>query len=138
MGRNVAASYQKVQATTASPGQRVVMVYKAIVKNLESASADCDKTDDPERFERINQSIQGADQMIRELKIALDKNAGGELAENLDALYAFWRRHLLKANMEKSKQKIEEILKMVREMTDAWVAAERNVRNEAEKSSKQA
>ena len=130
MARNVAASYQKVQATTASPGQRVVMVYKAIVKNLETASADCDKKDDFERFERINVALQNTVQIIRELQIALDKENGGEIAENLDQLYAFWRRHLHLANMEKSKQKIEEVLKMVRELTDAWIVADRNVRTE--------
>lgn len=130
MSRNVAASYQRVQATTASPGQRVIMVYKAIVKNLETASADCDKTDDFERFERINVTLQNTVQMIRELQIALDKDRGGELAENLDSLYAFWRRHLHAANMEKSKAKIDDILKMAREMLDAWVVADRNVRSE--------
>lgn len=130
MARNVAASYQRVQATTASPGQRVIMVYKAIVKNLESASADCDKADDFERFERINQNLQNVMQMIRELQIALDMENGGELAENLGNLYSFWRRHLHKANIEKSKQKIEEVLKMAREMLDAWQVADRNVRAE--------
>jgi flagellar secretion chaperone FliS len=129
MARNIAASYQKVQATTATPGQRVVMVYKALIKCLENASADCDSKE-PERFIRINENIQRADLMIRELKMALDKKNGGELAENLDNLYAFWRRYLLKANMEKSKQKIEEVLKMIREMTEAWIVAERNVRTE--------
>ena len=130
MSRNVASSYQKVQATTASPGQRVVMVYKAIVKNLEKASADCDKTDDFERFDRINTLIQNTVQIIRELQVALDKESGGEIAENLDQLYAFWRRHLHQANMEKSKQKIEDVLKMARELTDAWIVADRNVRAE--------
>ena len=130
MPRNIAANYVKVQANTASPGQRVIMLYKAMQKHLEDASAECDNLQDPERFLRINEHIQRADQMIRHLKIALDIDHGGEIAENLDSLYAFWRRHLLKANMEKSKQKIEEVLKMVRDMTNAWVVAEQNVRTD--------
>jgi flagellar protein FliS len=119
-----------VQATTASPGQRVVMLYKAMVKNLESAVADCDMVDDLERFERINQNIQLTSQMIRELQVALDKARGGEIAENLDELYSFWRKHLFKANVEKDKAKIQEVLKMIREMSDAWSVAERNVRQD--------
>lgn len=135
MSRNVAASYQKVQATTASPGQRVIMVYKAIVKNLESASADCDNVKDHGRFERINNNILNTVQIIRELQIALDKENGGELAENLDQLYAFWRRHLHKANIEKDKQKIEDVLKLAREMLEAWIVADRNVRGDQEPKS---
>jgi flagellar protein FliS len=129
MARNIAASYQKVQASTASPGQRVVIVYKALLKNLENASADCDKKDDFERFERINIAIQSSLQMIRELQIALDRKNGGEIAENLDNLYSFWRRHLHKANIAKDKQAIDDVAKMVKEMLDAWIVAERNVRN---------
>ncbi len=130
MARNVAASYQKVQATTASPGQRVVLVYKAILKNIETAIAETEKVKDPTRFERINNSIIQAEQLIAELQLALDKERGGEIAENLDKLYSFWRRYLLKANMEKSKEKFEQIHGMVKDMTDAWVVAERNVRKD--------
>jgi len=132
MARNVAASYQRVQATTASPGQRVVLVYKAIVKNIETAIAEMDNVKDPGRFERINNSIIQAEQLIAELQFALDKEKGGEIATNLDNLYSFWRRYLLKANIEKSKEKLEQILGMVKELTDAWVVAEKNVRKEQE------
>ena len=121
-------SYQTVQRNTASPGQRVIMVYSAIVKNLNIASEALSE-EGPQRFEKINGCIQLVDKLILELQLALDKENGGEIAKNLDTLYAFWREHLSAANAEKDAKKINEILKMAQELTESWVEAERKTRN---------
>jgi flagellar protein FliS len=128
MARKTIANYQKVQMKTASPGQRVVMVYNGIGKNLRTAVEAFDK-DDPARFEVISNSLQLAEKLIFELQLALDKEKGGEIAENLDNLYSFWREHLSNANAEKDKKKVEEVLEMVDELTESWQEAERKTRN---------
>ena len=120
-------SYQTVQRNTASPGQRVIMVYGAIVKNLNIASESfC--VEDPQRFEKINSSILLVDKLILELQLALDKENGGEIAKNLDALYTFWREHLSAANAEKNAKKIKDILTMAQELTESWIKAEKQTR----------
>lgn len=121
-------SYQTVQRNTASPGQRVVMVYNAIVKNLNIASEAFSESS-PQRFEKINSSIQLVDKLILELQLALDKENGGEIAKNLDALYTFWREHLSMANAEKDVKKISEVMKMAQELTESWIEAEKQTRN---------
>lgn len=128
MGKNFAASYQKVQANTASPAQRVVLVFKGICRHLETAVAAFERPDDPQRFEQINNSIMLAEQLIMELQIALDRERGGELAQNLDRIYSFWRSHLSEGNVQKDKKKVAEILALVKDMTEGWIEAERIVR----------
>jgi len=122
-------SYQTVQRNTASPGQRVIMVYSAIVKNLNQAS-EAFTEQSPQRFEKINSSIQLVDKLILELQLALDKEHGGEIAKNLDALYSFWREHLSSANAEKDAAKIQDVLKMAQELTESWIEAEKQIRKQ--------
>jgi flagellar protein FliS len=127
MVKNLAANYQKVQAQTASPGQRVVLVYKAIGKNIQQAINFLSETD-PDRFSKVNNSIIQAENLIIELQAALDKENGGEIAENLDDLYIFWRKHLSDGNVKKDPEMLKEVLEMVKDMTESWEEAERQVR----------
>ncbi len=129
MAKNLASNYQKVQATTASPGQRVVMVYKGICKHLETAIAAFDTTT-PQRFETINNSLLAAEQLIMELQLALDKQRGGEIATNLERLNVYWRNHLSEANVGKDCEKVKNVLGMVKNLMEGWVAAEKKVRTE--------
>jgi len=119
--------YHKVQAETASPAQRVVMVYAGIVKNLKIA-IDAFNGATPGKLEIINNSVQLAEKLILELQLALDKENGGEIAINLESLYIFWRRHLSNANVEKNPEKLKEVLSMVEEMHKSWTAAEKKLR----------
>lgn len=130
MTKKITDLYQKVQAETATPGQRVIMVYTAIVKNLKIA-IDAFATDLPQRFETINNALQLAENLIIELQLALDKEKGGEIAKNLESLYIFMRRHISDGNVEKNPAKIKEVLKLVEDLLKSWTAAEKKVRSEA-------
>lgn len=129
MAKNALGAYQKVQANTANPMQRVLMVYNGINKNLKIA-IEAFGQNDPGRFEIINNAIQLAEKLIGELKFALDKQNGGEIATQLDGLYAFWIRHLSAANREKNVQKISEVQRMVQELTESWTDAEKQLKNQ--------
>jgi len=129
MTKKISEIYQKVQADTATPGQRVIMVYNGIVKNLKIA-LDAFATDTPQRFETINNALQLSEKLILELQLALDKENGGEIAKNLESLYIFMRRHLSDANVEKKPAKVQEVLKLVEDLLKSWTAAEKKVRAE--------
>lgn len=127
MTKKIVETYQKVQAETASPAQRVVMVYAGIVKNLKLAIKAFNETA-PDKFEIIHNSVQLSEKLILELQLALDKENGGEIATNLESLYIFWRKHLSDANIEKDPAKIREVLSMVEELHKSWTVAERKMR----------
>ena len=129
MARNPMANYQKVQATTATPGQRVILVYKGISSNIKQAiNHILASKDDPSKLVEANNAILLAQQLIQELQMALDKENGGEIAKNLEELYIFWYDHLADGNIKKDTKMLRDVLNMVKEMTESWVAAEKDVR----------
>jgi len=125
MARRSLGAYKKVQANTASPGQRVVMVYDGIRKSLKMAIEAIDSKE-PDGIEVANSQIQLAEQLISELKRAIDMRAG-EVSVTLNDLYEFWLRHLTEANTEKSSEKLIEIQEMVEELLDTWKEAVKRV-----------
>ena len=54
------------------------------------------------------------------LKQGLDKEKGGELAENLALLYDYMITQLLDANLKNNPEKIHEVIKLLTEISDAW------------------
>lgn len=122
MSRRRLASYRQVQLNTAGPGQKVVMLYEAIVKSLKEVQ-DAFNDDSPSRFEIINNQIQHAQQIILELQLALDLENGGEIADNLNNLYGFWLSRLSDANANKINEPVIEVANMAEEMRETWQQA---------------
>jgi flagellar protein FliS len=122
------ANYQRVQGQTASPGQRVVMVYEGITKNIRTAIQAFDESDSPERFEKIHNCLSLAEKLVLELKIALDMERGGEIAKSLDGLYEFWITQLSEANVRKNPEPLRTIFPMIKDLTDSWREAARKVK----------
>ena len=112
-------SYTQVQLNTAGPGNRVVMMYDGILKNLRMAKEKM-KMNDPAEIEATHNHLQLAERLILELKLALDHDKGGEIATNLDSLYTFWIDHISQANMNKDQSRIVEVISMVKSLRDAW------------------
>ncbi len=127
MAAKSVTNYLKVQMNTAGAGKRVVMMYDGIIKNLRSVLYLM-KHPNPEDMEKINNQIQLAEQLIMELKMALDMTNGGEISENLTNLYEFWVNHLSEANIQKDARKIDEVLKMVVDLRGAWDQAAKEAR----------
>ena len=54
---------------------------------------------------------------------------GGEIARNLMSLYVFFNEELLAANINHNKEKIEFVLKMVKDLADSWRQIANSVAN---------
>jgi len=113
-------SYQQVATQTAPPGQLVLMLYDGAAKFLERALTGFSLEDPAEFNQTINNNILRAQDIVFELNVTLNIRDGGELAMTLRRLYDYMDRRLVEANMKKDKSIIEEILRRVIVLRDAW------------------
>ena len=129
MARNIANSYRKAQINTASPGQRVVMMYEGLVRELKKARNSTLKiNEDIKAIEASHNAFDLCQKIILELKLALDMENGGEIAENLNNLYEFWIEQLSDANRLKEAGKITPVIQMAEELKDTWKEAAKKAR----------
>jgi flagellar protein FliS len=69
---------------------------------------------------RSQDRMRRAEAIIDELTVTLDHDRGGQVASNLQGLYAFCRRHLMEATAEQDPSKIEEVSELLGELREAW------------------
>jgi len=122
--RRKVASYRQVQQATTTPGQRLVMCYDAIIRDLEKARTAFEDTS-PNRFADVHNALQHAHQIVNELALALNRDAAPDLCESLGGLYRFWIDQLSEANAKKSPEPLADVLDMVRDLRDTWRQADR-------------
>jgi flagellar secretion chaperone FliS len=58
--------------------------------------------------------------IVDELRNSLNRKAGGEIADNLDQLYDYMCRQLLKATVENNVALLDEVAGLLRGLRDNW------------------
>ncbi len=119
MVKNPYEQYKSNSVQTLSPQRIVLLLYDTIIKNINFAVKAIENKD----FISSNEKIQKAQDIIMELMMALDKEKGGEIAVNLAALYDYWYRRLVEANVKKDAEILSEVVSMVRELRNSWEIA---------------
>ena len=111
--------YKNTQISTATPGQLVVMLYDGAIKFCKMAILGMES----ENIETASNNLIKVQNIVNELKISLDKKAGGDISETLDSLYEYMIRRLVEANMKKDSKIVKEVQVMLEELREAWVDA---------------
>jgi len=111
-----AARYRDAELQTATPGQLIALLYDAMLRNLGRARIACEAKQIEVRCEQIVK----AGEMIGELQISLDHQAGGDISKQLDALYGFMLKELYEANRKQDATKIDVVIKMASELREAF------------------
>jgi len=102
----------------ASPHKLVVMLYDGVIVALLSAINNIKAANIAAKGAALSKAITIIDNGLR---AALDKQAGGEIAENLDALYDYMSRRLLQANIRNDIAIVEEVHTLMADLREAWV-----------------
>jgi flagellar protein FliS len=107
--------YRESAVLTATPEQLVVMLYDGANRFLtQSAVAMRDS-----RAGLAGEKLRRAEAIIDELLATLDMSVG-QIAEQLQALYLFFKEHLMAARLEQNADKVEEVARLMRELRAAW------------------
>ncbi len=113
------ARYAAVKVTTASPGQILVMLYDGLLRFLREAHAAIEAKVPAKVGERIGRALK----IIENLLTSLDPKHSPLLCERLQALYVFCMQHLVRANIEQSAEKIDDVIRLLSPLRDAWSTA---------------
>lgn len=117
-----ARTYLRNRILNASPMELIIILYEGAITALKRAKEREAAKDRPEMCKQI---IRAQD-MIRELRNALDMSRG-EIAEGLYRLYTFMVQRLIKANLEKKRKHIDEVIDMLVDLKKTWLHAVGNL-----------
>jgi flagellar protein FliS len=126
-------TYSRLEVETgvasASPERLVVMLYDGAIKAIGAAKAALAEKDVAARGAAVSKAIAIIEEGLRP---ALNMEAGGEIAANLLALYDYVSNRLLYANLKAHEPSLDEPLRLMSELRDAWDALERQSRAETQ------
>ncbi|MCB2184821.1 MAG: flagellar export chaperone FliS [Deltaproteobacteria bacterium] len=108
--------YRKTQVATVDRGRLIVLLYEGAISFLNKAKAAVDEKDIPTASGLINRALD----IIDELNASLNMDQGGDIAANLRRLYLFMVDQLVKAKIKGEKEPIDEVIRMLTTLNDAW------------------
>ncbi len=112
--------YRQTQFETSTTLDLILMAYDGLVTNLDQAVTALQA--DPKQVEVATEKIIRAQQIVEALDEGLDADKG-ELPELLSKFYDFLRRGLIQANLSKSADELQEIVKTITQVRDYWQAS---------------
>lgn len=115
--RQYAAVSVDAKVLTADPHRLITLLFNGAIEALQQAVA-CIDARLPDQELRL---AQKAIAIVTEgLRISLDRSQGGELANNLDALYEYITRRIFDASKSHDRAKYEESIHLLQELLSAW------------------
>ena len=100
----------------ASPHQLITMLLDGALERVAAAKGAMERSEVAMTGEAIGKAIS----IVDNLRVSLDQNQGGPIAENLSALYEYMTRRLLEANATKDTAMLGEVAGLLKEIKVAW------------------
>lgn len=117
----------KDDLAVADPHRVIQLLMAGALEKMALAKGFMERKD----FAGKSQALSRAMTIISSLQSSLDMNAGGEISENLWALYDFMNNHLISASRENSTAKVDEVMELLLTIKGAWDQVPVSAREEA-------
>lgn len=114
-------AYVKVGLETsvmsASPHKLIVLLYDGALVAVKNAAQHMSRGQIADKGKAVSKAL---DILNNGLRACLDKETGGAIAANLDALYAYMSERLLMANLQNRIDYLQEVQSLLTDLRDAW------------------
>ncbi|UJB65328.1 flagellar export chaperone FliS [Acidovorax sp. YS12] len=116
-----ASAYQRINVETSmhtiDQHQLVSLLYEGVLSSIAAARGALARGDVLTKCNSVSKAVR----IIEEgLMTALDREAGGELAQNLEALYDYSLRRLILANAHNDDAMLEEVAHLFEPIAQGW------------------
>lgn len=118
---NAASEYRKRAVEGASPVGLVVLLYGGAITGLMRAIGAVEVNNIEKRVNELNKVLA----ILAELQGTLDFDKGGAVSQQLEKFYVIMRSQVLEASIKNSKSLLEELVKNMTGIKEAWQQVER-------------
>ncbi len=130
-----AMQYKKVDTQSgienANPHRLIQMLMEGALEKIAVAKGHIGRGNIAEKGRYISWAIS----IIGGLQTSLNKYNGGEVAENLDALYDYMTTRLFEANINNDTSILDEVSKLMKEVKTGWDGIEAEAKKMYQKKS---
>jgi len=122
INRNALQQYQQIGVQSsivdASPHRLIQMLFEGALDRVSKARGSVVRGDVTEKCRHIGAAMA----IVDGLSGSLNLEVGGEIANNLAALYDYVGRRLLQANIESSSLMLDEVSNLLGQIKEGWDA----------------
>ena len=127
---NPYAQYKRQSVETMTPVEVVIRLYSEIEKQCAIGMDFVEK----KNYAKSNDAFIKAEDCIDALRETLDMSI--PISKNLDDLYVFFYKTIVKANIHKDLTDLKKVVPMITELRDAWTQISQMTREEIEAQDK--
>ncbi|MBD3610220.1 MAG: flagellar export chaperone FliS [Gammaproteobacteria bacterium] len=118
--KSALSQYKKVgtesDAAFANPHRLIQMLFNGALEKISIARGAMERGEIAKKGEHIGWAIS----IIEGLRTSLDKDTGGEIAENLESLYVYIEERLVLANIDNDLEIMDEVVRLLNTVKSAW------------------
>jgi len=103
---------------SASPHRLIQMLLEGALDKIAVAKGYMERGDIQPKGAQIGAAIS----ILEGLKASLDKDKGGEIAQNLEDLYIYMERRLIEAHAGNDPGLLDEVSDLLKQIKEAWDA----------------
>ena len=103
---------------SASPHRLIQMLMEGALGKIAAAKGNMERGNIQAKGDQIGSAIA----ILDGLKSSLDKEKGGEIAQNLEDLYIYMERRLIEAHSHNDTAILDEVSDLLRQIKEAWDA----------------
>ncbi|GDY01358.1 flagellar protein FliS [Planctomycetota bacterium] len=116
-----AATYQRNAILSASPEKLVKLLYDGAIKSLEQSRLGI-ADEATRRSPEVGNALSKALGIVSELRISLDRTAGGKIATDLDNLYSYSLDQITQSNTTRTPDGVNNAVQVLRTLKEGWDA----------------